>query len=461
MRSRLGLLIAIVSAALLTPISQPAFAVSTYPSAPRSVTATAIAGGVRVGWIAPADVASGITAYRVEYSTTGASGTWTQYASVSSSTYSSDIIGLSQVTTYVRVVASASGNFGTYGYPWTKLYGTTSAKNNNGDGSINYESNYGIGGSDTSTLLAGASFSRIRYRMDSTINGVTDYAETDFYKWVTTPTTEATSRTVAPTISNLQIPVPVNSSSGFVVQANVQDLNVYSSNSGVTNGAGVTGRVEIWPWNYDTTASGLTPGSAAAKYDYDDSPAAGNTAAVAGSYGSFQVHDLTNTRTVFAWNYHSYGTGANDPDLGYGNNPNSNGHPDWTFCHDNNATNGYCQNITYFRLQIFINLPVTPLVANSTTSISLPLSGSKGLSISITATSNLSGFYTFTTKGKRIAGCYKRATSGSGPYTATCTWKPTFGGFQSVVAVFSNAAAGYIGSQAAATIFISKRTTLR
>jgi hypothetical protein len=290
---------------------------------------------------------------------------------------------------------------------------------------------------------------------------VTEYAETDFYNWATSPTTVATSRTVAPSITNLQIPVPVNSSSGFVIQANVQDLNVYSNNSRVTNAAGLSGRLEIWPWNYDKPVSGLSPAGNGASYDFDDSPIAGNTAAVAGAFGSFQVHDLTNSKTVFAWNFHSYNAGATDPDLGYGNNPNTNGQPDWTFCHDGTVWNGYCPNVTAFRLQIFINMPVTPLVAVSTTSLSLPLTGSKGLAVSVTATSNLSGFYTFTAKGKRIAGCYKKATSGSGPYTATCSWEPTVQGFQQVTAVFSNVAAGYIGSQATSTIFVSKRTTKR
>ena len=360
MRVRLGLLLGAVLATLLSPLSSPAFAVSTLPSAPTSVTSTAIAGGLRADWSAPTDLSSGITGYKIEWSSNGISGSWTQAGTVGGSTYTFNILGLSQVETYIRVSATSSGGYGPAGYPWTKIYGTTSSKNNSGDGSINYESTFGIGAGNASNTYAASNFTRVKYRLDTTINGTADYAETDFYTWVTTPTTSATTRTVAPSIANLQIPVPINTSQGFVIQANVTDLNVYSSNSRVTNAGGLSGRLEIWPWNYDKPTVGLSPSGNGSNYDFEDTPATGNTSATAGAYGSFQVHDLTNSKTVFAWNFHQY-SGVTDPDLGYGNNPNTNGQPDWTFCHDNTATNGYCQSITNFRLQIYVNIPVTPL----------------------------------------------------------------------------------------------------
>ena len=361
MRLRIGLILAAVFASLLLPISPVAFAVSSYASAPLNVTVTPLIGGLRVSWSNPTDIATGITGWVIEDSSNGTSGNWVVRANVSAGLNTYDITGQTATPKYIRIAAKTSAGTGTYGYPWTKLYGTTSPKNNSDNLSINYESGYGIGGSDTATLLSSASFSRVRYRMDTTIGGVSDYAETDFYKWVTTPTTEASSRTVAATINNLQVPVPADSTSGFVIQANVQDLNVYSSNSAVTNAAGITGRLEIWPWNYEALQNGLSPAGNNLKYDFDDKPVVGNSVATAGAFGSFQVHDITNSKTVFAWNFHSYNAGANDPDLGYGNNTHSNGQTDWTFCHENTATNGYCANPTYFRLQIFINMPVTPI----------------------------------------------------------------------------------------------------
>jgi hypothetical protein len=42
--------------------------------------------------------------------------------------------------------------------------------------------------------------------------------------------------------------------------------------------------------------SGLKPAGVAGVYDYDDLPT------IAGSYASFQVHDLDNLKPVFVWN---------------------------------------------------------------------------------------------------------------------------------------------------------------
>lgn len=346
MRTRLGLLIAAVFVTLLAPIQYQAQAVGGYASAPLSVGSTAIAGGLRVTWSVPTDVDTGITGYRVEYSTTGTSGTWTLAAITSASTYTYDILGLSQTATYVRVAATTNAGIGTYGYRWSEVYRTTSPKNNYLDTSINYVSGYGLAGGDAAAALNNTTnFTRVRYRMEATLSGVLDYADTDFYKWS------------GATISNLQVPVIDAGTSTFVVQTNVTDLNTYSSNARVTNAAGLSGRIEIWPYNYAPDNAGDYSYGDNVKYDYNDSHN-GN-----GSYGTFQVHDITNFKTVFAWNLHAYGTGINNPDLGFGNNPQtgSTAMPDWTFCNENNASRGYCPAPTTFKLQVFINLAVTPL----------------------------------------------------------------------------------------------------
>lgn len=448
MRIRLGLLIAFVLASLLSPIEPTAFAVSTYPSAPLNITQSAIPGGVRTTWSQPSDIATGITAYKVEYSTAGTAGTWTTASTVSASTYSFDITGLNQVATYLRVTASSSAGYGTPGYPWTKLYKTITKTRSSGN--IVYESGFGTSNGDIS-YNNNSAFTRIRYLLQDTITASYNYADVDFYKWAqggTVANTVSTNVTVAPTISNLQVPSTGNP---FVVQANVSDLNVFSSIAStgnyanpIANGFGINGRVELWDSDYQTNNNGLSPSGNTSTYDYDDLP-------VAGTYGSFQVHNLASGKTIFAWNNHSVA----NPDIGFGDGAGLAGHPDWTFC------GAGCPATSGFALTIFINIPVTPLVGSSTTSLSLLASGSKGVAISMTATSNLSGFYTFTSKGKRIAGCINKPTIGSGPYTATCTWRPTTQGQQQVTAFFRNPVAGYTGSQASAFTFITKRTTTR
>jgi hypothetical protein len=350
MRLRLGLLLAAVFATLLSPITPQAIAAGGYASAPNSVTASAIAGGIRVGWSAPTDIDTGITGYRVEYSTSGTSGTWTLSSTVNSSTFTYDILGLSQVATYVRVAATTTAGTGTYGYPWTKIYGTTST-NRNASGLVDYESGFGLGGSDPYSTQSAAAFTRIKYRMDTTISGVSRFAETDFYEWVRSGTTQATTATQwDPTVSTVMIPTPTTYT--YNIQANVTDLNIFSNHSNVTNtngSSGVAGRLEIWPWNYgpelSTLADGTTAGSGST-YDYNDTPAG------ASGYGSFQVHDLSTYKPVFAWNNQSNGA---TPEIGYGKNTGA--HPDWTFC----AQVSGCPTPSYFRLQIYVNIPVTPL----------------------------------------------------------------------------------------------------
>lgn len=456
MRIRLGLIIAVVLASLFSPITPSAQALGGYASAPTAISQSAIAGGVRVTWSVPLDVDTGITGYRVEYSTTGTSGTWTLWATVASSSFTSDVVGLAQVATYVRVAATTTAGIGAYGYPWTKLYRTVTKTRSGND--IVYDSGFGVTAGDFAPSNPSLSFTRIRYRMeDSFTAGTLNYADVDFYKWAASGASveTTTSVTIAPTIANLQVLSPT---SGGTIQTNVSDLNVFSSiyntvnyPTAITNRFGGIGRLEIWPWNYAQAVSSLKPIGDGGTYDVND------TSAGSSGYGSFQVHDVTNSAslsTIFAWNDHA----VTNVDIGFGNGASKSGNGDWTFC---GTTGPTCSQPVYFSLAIYVNAPVTPLVANSTTTISIPATGSKGAIISITASSNLNGFYTFSTNGKRIAGCIKKPTTGSGPFSVTCLWEPTFQGFQSVVAIFSNDQAGYTGSQAKSTIFISKRTTLR
>lgn len=355
MRLRLGLIFAVVMVASLQPISPTAHAFGGLASAPLSISQTAIAGGIRVSWSAPTDVDTGITGYRVEYSTSGTTGTWTLWATVGSSTFSSDILGLSQVATYVRVAANTSAGTGTYGYPWTKLYGVTGL-NRNSSGNPIYETGYGVGASDPFTTKSSAAFTRIRWRVETTISGVAKYADADAYEWTTGDSTKSVY-SYAPTVASVMVP-SVNAPYAYSIQANVTDLNVYSDNSAVTNGRGLNGRLEIWPWDYSVGTSGLTGTGDANKYDYDD------TNAGSSNYGSFQIHDMTNLKPVFSWNHQLNGAVA---DFGYGANPT--GNPDWTFCYLG-GTNGTCTTPSSFKLQIYVNIPVTPLADATPPSVS-------------------------------------------------------------------------------------------
>ncbi len=348
-----GLFPLVLIAGLISVVQASQASAATYgaPSAPQNVTQSSSGSGIALSWSAPASGA--VSSYTIERSTNGTS--WTTVGSTSSTSLTV-LSGLSPSTSYYFRVAGISGaTQGAYGYPWTKIYGTTS-QTRDASGNVVYETGFGLGGSDAAAT-ASSSFSRIRYRMSTTISGVAKYADVDFYKWSRSGSTEATSASQwDASIASIQIP-STNSPRQYVVHGNVSDLNVYSDNSAVTNGYGISGRLEIWPWNYATTNSGLSPSGNTSTYDYDDCPV--NTLGAcltssttgSGTYGSFQVHDLDNQKPVFVWN-RTWSTEI--PEIAYGKNPTN--HPDWTFCRQGE---GSCPQASAFYFQIYVNSPIT------------------------------------------------------------------------------------------------------
>jgi sialate O-acetylesterase len=111
--------------------------------------------------------------------------------------------------------------------------------------------------------------------------------------------------------------------SGITHQTKVGNLTVRSNVAGVPSlDDSDGGNIEFWGTNYGHRAGLNLPGAAADKFDFDDTPSA------SGSYGSMQVHSWKDTVTLFAFNHFN----NNEPcDIGIGNNPDPNGHPDYTF----------------------------------------------------------------------------------------------------------------------------------
>ena len=404
------------------------------PSAPQSISQSASASGVALSWSAPASGSP--TNYVIERSTNGT--TWTSVTTVSSATTSYTISsGLSPSTSYYfRIAALAGATQGAYGYPWTKIYGTITPTRSSG--SIVYESGFGIAGAGNAFSTANANFSRVRYRLGTTISSVAKYADVDFYKW----SSDKTASSVSPSIDNLRVPSTSGTSSQFTVQANVTDLNVYSDNSVVTSGYGMAGRLEIWPWNYGTERSGLSPAGDTGVYDYDDAPS-GNS-----DYGSFQVHDLDNLKPVFVWNRHT------NPEIAYGKQ--SSGHPDWTFC-----LGATCPTPTSFSLEIYVNSPITTSAVITPANSAVPtISGTTTFGQTLTSTtgtwSNTPSSYGYQwSRSATSGGSY---TNISGAINSTHTLVAADVGQYLKVTVTATNASGSATATSVATAQIAKAT---
>jgi VCBS repeat-containing protein len=87
----------------------------------------------------------------------------------------------------------------------------------------------------------------------------------------------------------------------------------------------------------------------------------------------------------------------------------------------------------------------------------------KGIAITTSVSLNAAGSVRFFVNGKRIANCLARPTSGSGStFTATCTWRPTFTGRQSLTATLTPASNTFSAATSPAlSTFVVKRTTRR
>ena len=114
--------------------------------------------------------------------------------------------------------------------------------------------------------------------------------------------------------------------------------------------------------------------------------------------------------------------------------------PDYEVAEDAGNNNTYIVIVTVSdgALTDAQTLTVTITNVNEAGTISAPsVSGTayKGITITITITTNAPGKVRFLVGGKRVANCLARPTTGNSPtYTATCAWKPTIHGPQQLSA---------------------------
>lgn len=143
---------------------------------------------------------------------------------------------------------------------------------------------------------------------------------------------------------------------GELIRQRVGDLDVLSNVPGVTNGTGQTGYLEMWPNQYQESASTQVANASPITYDVDDNP----TATL--GYGSFQVSQIGATRPsdlaakqVISVN--TFTESTNNP-LSLGIGTNLGGQPDWTFA--NNASRYSQRKLTAFVRPSVVALTESP-----------------------------------------------------------------------------------------------------
>lgn len=111
---------------------------------------------------------------------------------------------------------------------------------------------------------------------------------------------------------------------GVVFQQLIEGLHVESNHPDLSQISEIdTGVIEFWPSNYEAVNAIGIPNASDTLFDFGDR-IYNNDA----GYGSMQIHDYDSQQTLFSYNRWGY---DDINDLGIGNNPDSSGHPDWTF----------------------------------------------------------------------------------------------------------------------------------
>ena len=131
----------------------------------------------------------------------------------------------------------------------------------------------------------------------------------------------------SPTIHAQELGVPTFSS-GVVFKQLLSDVTIESNHPNLTDlGAIDTGVIEFWGSNYGASNGNSVPNADGSSFDFGDIQSTEGTA----GYGSMQIHDYESGETLFSYSAWGYGSGGSGDDLGIGNNPDSEGNPDWTF----------------------------------------------------------------------------------------------------------------------------------
>ena len=106
-------------------------------------------------------------------------------------------------------------------------------------------------------------------------------------------------------------------------------------------------------------------------------------------------------------------------------------------------------------------ITITISTGIATMSLSFASSPKKGTTQIITATTSVAGVVRFLEKGRVISACKSRATSGTNPITATCSWRPKSHGVAAISATLTPTSSDYASVSASQSVILTRRTGAR
>lgn len=181
--------------------------------------------------------------------------------------------------------------------------------------------------------------SSVNYTVNNLASILSKYSRVGYYTEVTSGPQKGQYVYVsmdAFTSNAASLALPHNINNRTVFQTVVSNVNVYSNNATIVTGTGMNSfGLEIWSSDYATGTTEYAGYGDMGSYDVNDTPLDWIQ-----GYGSFQVHNLADSQTLFAWN----NWGGSQPnvrsDFGIGNAKDLNpgyAHNDWTFSRSGQA----------------------------------------------------------------------------------------------------------------------------
>lgn len=124
-------------------------------------------------------------------------------------------------------------------------------------------------------------------------------------------------------------------------------------------------------------------------------------------------------------------------------------------------TAGLALTLTHSAISVILSNAIDGRLIGSVISISFSSAPAFRTTVTITATVSIAGKVLFKANNARIPNCIRRSTAGSGPITATCSWRPSKRGTNVVSATLTPTNGSYSVGSLNSTVFVANRSGTR